>query len=117
MYNARRRPSHDLNRSRMSSGSVSKIAVFDLQEFCARGMGSGFLIEAAIRGIPFREAMERSRRRSVQHASRYYNNATRNNARAPFPLGRLVPFDVSRHAVSESIAEQSLFAVAKFRKV
>lgn len=34
-----------------------------------------------------------------------------------FPLGRLAPFDVSRHAVSESIAEQSLFAVAKFRKV
>ncbi|MBW9089418.1 site-specific integrase [Rhizobium wenxiniae] len=51
-------------------------------EFSAHGLRSGYLTEAANRGIPLPEAMEQSRHRSVQQASSYYNNATRRNGRA-----------------------------------
>ncbi|MBY5329945.1 site-specific integrase [Rhizobium leguminosarum] len=51
-------------------------------EFSAHGLRSGYLTEAAIRGIPLPEAMEQSRHRSVQQASSYYNNATRRSGRA-----------------------------------
>ncbi|MBO0145470.1 site-specific integrase [Agrobacterium sp. Ap1] len=51
-------------------------------EFSAHGLRSGYLTEAANRGIPLPEAMEQSRHRSVQQASRYYNNATRRSGRA-----------------------------------
>ncbi len=47
-----------------------------------RGLRSGYLTEAANRGIPLPEAMEQSRHRSVQQASNYYNNATRRSGRA-----------------------------------
>ncbi|KDR86538.1 integrase [Agrobacterium sp. TS43] len=51
-------------------------------EFSAHGLRSGYLTEAANRGIPLPEAMEQSRHRSVQQASAYYNSATRRSGRA-----------------------------------
>lgn len=51
-------------------------------EFSAHGLRSGYLTEAANRGIPLPEAMEQSRHRSVQQASNYYNNAARRSGRA-----------------------------------
>ena len=51
-------------------------------ELSAHGLRSGYLTEAANRGVPLPEAMEQSRHRSVQQASTYYNNATRRTGRA-----------------------------------
>jgi integrase len=51
-------------------------------EFSAHGLRSGYLTEAANRGIPLAEAMEQSRHRSMQQASSYYNSATRRSGRA-----------------------------------
>ncbi|NLS07293.1 site-specific integrase [Rhizobium sp. P32RR-XVIII] len=50
--------------------------------FSAHGLRSGYLTEAANRGIPLPEAMDQSRHRSVQQASSYYNDATRRSGRA-----------------------------------
>ncbi|MGO7564477.1 site-specific integrase, partial [Rhizobium johnstonii] len=58
------------------------MAGLDSGEFSAHGIRSGYLTEAANRGIPLPEAMEQSRHRSVQQASSYYNNATRRSGRA-----------------------------------
>nr|WP_156762495.1 tyrosine-type recombinase/integrase [Agrobacterium vitis] len=58
------------------------LAGLDAGEFSAHGLRSGYLTEAANRGIPLPEAMEQSRHRSVQQASGYYNNATRRTGRA-----------------------------------
>lgn len=58
------------------------MAGLDAGEFSAHGLHSGYLTEAANRGIPLPEAMEQSRHRSVQQASSYYNNATRRSGRA-----------------------------------
>lgn len=57
-------------------------AGLEVGEFSAHGLRSGYLTEAANRGIPLPEAMEQSRHRSVQQASSYYNNATRRSGRA-----------------------------------
>ena len=57
-------------------------AGLDAAEFSAHGLRSGYLTEAANRGIPLPEAMEQSRHRSVQQASGYYNSATRRSGRA-----------------------------------
>ncbi len=43
-----------------------KMAGLDAAEFSAQGLRSGYLTEAANRGIPLPEAMEQSRHRSVQ---------------------------------------------------
>ncbi len=59
-----------------------EMAGLDVEEFSAHGLRSGYLTEAANRGIPLPEAMEQSRHRSVQQASSYYNNATRRSGRA-----------------------------------
>lgn len=56
-------------------------AGLDPAEFSAHGLRSGYLTEAANRGIPLPEAMEQSRHRSVQQASEYYNSATRRSGR------------------------------------
>lgn len=56
-------------------------------EFSAHGLRSGYLTEAANRGVPLPEAMEQSRHRSVQQASSSYNHATRRTGRA----ARLLP--------------------------
>jgi integrase len=57
-------------------------AGLDPTEFSAHGLRSGYLTEAANRGIPLPEAMEQSRHRSVQQASKYYNDAQRRRGRA-----------------------------------
>lgn len=63
------------------------MAGLDPAEFSPHGLRSGYLTEAANRGIPLPEAMEPSRHRSVQQASSYYNNATRRSGKA----ARLLP--------------------------
>lgn len=60
----------------------AQLAGFDPAEFSAHGLRSGYLTEAANRGVPLPEAMEQSRHRSVQQASSYYNSATRRTGRA-----------------------------------
>ena len=60
----------------------AELAGLDAGEFSAHGLRSGYLTEAANRGIPLPEAMEQSRHRSVQQASSYFNNATRRSGRA-----------------------------------
>ena len=60
----------------------AELAGLDPAEFSAHGLRSGYLTEAANRGIPLPEAMEQSRHRSVQQASEYYNSATRRSGRA-----------------------------------
>ncbi|MBY3327361.1 site-specific integrase [Rhizobium laguerreae] len=64
-----------------------ELAGLEPGEFSAHGLRSGYLTEAANRGIPLPEAMEQSRHRSVQQASRYYNNATRREGQATRLLG------------------------------
>ncbi|MBT9371365.1 site-specific integrase [Rhizobium sp. CSW-27] len=59
-----------------------EMAGLDPAEFSAHGLRSGYLTEAANRGIPLPEAMEQSRHRSVQQASEYYNSATTRSGRA-----------------------------------
>lgn len=59
-----------------------KMAGLEVGEFSAHGLRSGYLTEAANRGISLSEAMEQSRHRSVQQAASYYNNATRRSGRA-----------------------------------
>jgi integrase len=58
------------------------LAGLDPRDFSAHGLRSGYLTEAANRGIPLPEAMEQSRHRSVQQASEYYNSAARRSGRA-----------------------------------
>ncbi|MUZ75973.1 tyrosine-type recombinase/integrase [Agrobacterium vitis] len=58
------------------------LAGLDPGEFSAHGLRSGYLTEAANRGVPLPEAMEQSRHRSVQQASSYYNSATRRTGQA-----------------------------------
>ncbi|MBB3527260.1 site-specific integrase [Rhizobium sp. BK456] len=60
----------------------AQMAGLESGEFSAHGLRSGYLTEAANRGVPLPEAMEQSRHRSVQQASSYYNNATRRSGRA-----------------------------------
>lgn len=60
----------------------AEMAGLEPGEFSAHGLRSGYLTEAANRGIPLPEAMEQSRHRSVQQASSYYNSATRRTGRA-----------------------------------
>ncbi|HTO34175.1 MAG TPA: site-specific integrase [Pararhizobium sp.] len=60
----------------------ARMAGLDPSEFSAHGLRSGYLTEAANRGVPLPEAMEQSRHRSVQQASSYYNNATRRSGKA-----------------------------------
>jgi integrase len=60
----------------------AEMAGLEPADFSAHGLRSGYLTEAANRGIPLPEAMEQSRHRSVQQASSYYNNATRRSGRA-----------------------------------
>ncbi|MDX0679892.1 tyrosine-type recombinase/integrase [Sinorhizobium medicae] len=57
-------------------------AGFDPALFSAHGLRSGYLTEAANRGIPLPEAMQQSLHRSVTQAVSYYNNAERKNGRA-----------------------------------
>ncbi|WP_029620543.1 site-specific integrase [Pseudorhizobium marinum] len=58
------------------------MAGLEAADYSAHGLRSGYLTEAANRGIPLQEAMEQSRHRSVQQASSYYNSANRRSSRA-----------------------------------
>ena len=62
-------------------------AGLDAALFSAHGLRSGYLTETARRGIPLPEAMQQSQHRSVQQASRYYNETERQLGRA----ARLIP--------------------------
>jgi integrase len=62
--------------------SRAALAGLDPDDYSAHGLRSGYLTEAANRGIPLPEAMEQSRHRSVQQASSYFNSATRRSSRA-----------------------------------
>ncbi|MCY1336185.1 Phage integrase family protein [compost metagenome] len=57
-------------------------AELDPTLFSAHGLRSGYLTEAANRGIPLPEAMQQSLHKSVTQAARYYNNAERKQGRA-----------------------------------
>ncbi|NTJ65882.1 site-specific integrase [Agrobacterium rhizogenes] len=57
-------------------------AGLDPEVFSAHGLRSGYLTEAANRGIPLPEAMQQSLHKSVTQAASYYNNAERKNGRA-----------------------------------
>ncbi|YCI06406.1 site-specific integrase (plasmid) [Ensifer sp. D2-11] len=59
-----------------------KQAGLDPALFSAHGLRSGYLTEAADRGIPLPEAMQQSLHKSVTQAARYYNNAERKSGRA-----------------------------------
>jgi integrase len=59
-----------------------KQAGLDPAAFSAHGLRSGYLTEAANRGIPLQEAMQQSLHKSVTQAASYYNNAERKNGRA-----------------------------------
>ncbi|WP_026160752.1 site-specific integrase [Sinorhizobium medicae] len=59
-----------------------KQAGLDPALFSAHGLRSGYLTEAANRGIPLPEAMQQSLHKSVTQAASYYNNAERRNGRA-----------------------------------
>jgi integrase len=60
----------------------AEMAGLEPADYSAHGLRSGYLTEAANRGILLPEAMEQSRHRSVQKATSYYNNATRRTGKA-----------------------------------
>ncbi|MGV1760807.1 site-specific integrase [Rhizobium sp. A22-96] len=79
----------NVNRRALTPQSVNLIlkahckqAGFDPAGFSAHGLRSGYLTEAANRGIPLQEAMQQSLHKSVTQAASYYNNAERKNGRA-----------------------------------
>lgn len=65
-----------------------KQAGLDPASFSAHGLRSGFLTEAANRGIPLLEAMEQSRHKSINQAAGYYNNSARRSGRAARLISR-----------------------------
>ena len=58
-------------------------AGLDPRTFSAHGLRSGYLTEAARRGVSLQEAMRQSRHRSVQQASSYYNEIEIEDPRPP----------------------------------
>lgn len=79
----------NIDRRALSPQSVNLIlksriaqAGLDPSQFSAHGIRSGYLTEAANRGIPLPEAMQQSLHKSVTQASSYYNNAERKMGRA-----------------------------------
>lgn len=50
-------------------------ADFDPAQSLAHGLRSSYLTKAAREGVPLQDAMQQSQHRSVQPASRYYNDA------------------------------------------
>ncbi|PLU31700.1 tyrosine-type recombinase/integrase, partial [Sinorhizobium medicae] len=59
-----------------------KQAGLDAALFSAHGLRSGYLTEAANRGVSLPEAMQQSLHKSVTQAASYYNNAEQKNGRA-----------------------------------
>jgi integrase len=58
------------------------LAGLEAREFSAHGLRSGYLTEAAQRGVSLSEAMQQSQHRSVQQAASYYNEADRTRGKA-----------------------------------
>ena len=54
----------------------------DPAAYSAHGLRSGYLTEAANRGISLPEAMQQSRHKSTAQAASYYNDATRKLGKA-----------------------------------
>jgi hypothetical protein len=91
-------PGHRSLGQRVEAHTRSEVGQFDIvkhraalagleaEELSAHGLRSGYLTEAANRGIPLPEAMGQSRHRSIQQASSYYNNATRRSSKAALLL-------------------------------
>ena len=57
-------------------------AGLDPEKFSAHGLRSGYLTEAANRGIPLPEAMQQSLHKSITQAAGYYNDSERKMGRA-----------------------------------
>lgn len=57
-------------------------AGLDPEKFSAHGLRSGYLTEAANRGVPLQEAMQQSQHKSVAQAASYYNNQERKQGKA-----------------------------------
>ncbi len=79
----------NVNRRALTPQSVNlvlkgrcRLAGLDPTSFSAHGLRSGYLTEAANRGIPLPEAMQQSLHKSVTQAARYYNDAERKQGRA-----------------------------------
>lgn len=79
----------NVDRRALSPQSINLIlksrcakAGLDPQKFSAHGLRSGYLTEAANRGIPLPEAMQQSQHRSLTQAAAYYNNPDRKRGRA-----------------------------------
>jgi integrase len=58
------------------------LAGLNPSDYSAHCLRSGYLTEAANRGVPLPEAMQQSRHSSVQQASSYYNNADQRTGQA-----------------------------------
>ena len=58
------------------------LAGLDPTHFSAHGLRSGYLTEAALRGVSLPEAMQQSQHRSVQQAASYYNDPDRRQGKA-----------------------------------
>lgn len=56
-------------------------AGLDSADFAAHGLRSGYLAEAARKGVALPEAMQQFRHRSVQQAASYYNEAAQAQGR------------------------------------
>ena len=67
------------------------LAGLDPANFSAHGLRSGYLTEAALRGVSLPEAMQQSQHRSVQQAASYYNDGERRQGKgARLALSRRV---------------------------
>jgi integrase len=60
----------------------ARLAGLDPRELSAHGLRSGYLTEAARRGVALPEAMQQSQHKSVQQAASYYNEAEQRLGRA-----------------------------------
>ena len=60
----------------------AELAGLDPTEFSAHGLRSGYLTEAANRGVPLQEAMAQSQHKSMTQAAAYYNDPQRKNGKA-----------------------------------
>lgn len=79
----------NVDRRGLSPQSVNLIvktragqAGLDPEQYSAHGLRSGYLTEAAKRGIPIAEAMQQSLHKSINQAASYYNDSERKMGRA-----------------------------------
>jgi integrase len=79
----------NIDRRALSPQSINLIvkaragqAGLDPEQFSAHGLRSGYLTEAANRGIPISEAMQQSLHKSINQAASYYNDSERKMGRA-----------------------------------